>query len=435
MDLERSLTTTQVKPSATMAINARVSELLARNVPVFHMGFGESRFPVHPRILEALREHAMARSYLFVAGLPELRAAVAAYYRREFGLEAEASQVIVGPGSKSLLFAVMQVLRGDVLMPTPTWVSYEPQARLVGKNVTQIATRQEDDYRLTPAELQASLAAARAAGQNPRILILNTPNNPTGVMYPPDLLAELAELARREQLLVISDEIYAQTAYGEIPHTSIARFYPEGTVVTGGLSKHLSLGGWRIGVAVLPPGPGGAQLMQAVSVVAGAIWTTVAAPLQYAAIVAYGDDPDIAAYIKTCAAIHGCVTRYLHRMLAEVGLNCPQPTGGFYLYPSFDPWRATLRQRHQVTSAVELAELLLNEEHIATLPGSDFGARPEDLTLRLSTSYLYALNDQDAESLLAIYRETADVDEFLQQACPRVIEVGRRWQSFVRGLA
>ncbi|MFQ5612528.1 MAG: pyridoxal phosphate-dependent aminotransferase [Anaerolineae bacterium] len=425
----------QVHASSTLALNERINALMAQGAQVYHMGFGESRFPVHPKILQAFHEHATARSYLPVAGLPELRQAVAAYYQREFGLAVEDSQVIVGVGSKSLLFAAIQVLQGDLLLPSPSWVSYEPQARLSGKAVTWIPTRPANNYCLTPDELRRAVAKARAGGQSPRILVLNTPHNPTGVMYSPALLAELAGVARAERLAVISDEIYAQTAYGNVPHTSVARFYPEGTVVTGGLSKHLSLGGWRLGVAVLPPGPAGAQLMAAMTAVASTIWTTAAAPVQHAAVVAYGDDPDVVGYVKTCAAIHGGVTRYLYQALREVGLPCPEPSGGFYLYPSFDPWREVLRQRHGVTTSDELAAFLLDEEYIATLPGTSFGADPVELSLRLSTSYLYALNDTDAESLLAIYQQSANTVEFLQKACPLVFEAGEKIQALVKSLA
>ncbi|MFQ5576935.1 MAG: pyridoxal phosphate-dependent aminotransferase, partial [Anaerolineae bacterium] len=248
------------KMSSTLAINARVSELEAEGRHVLQLGFGEARFPVHPRVLAALKEHATARSYLPVSGLPGLRRTVADYYRRRFQINADPARVIVGSGSKSLLFAALYALEGDVVLPTPSWVSYETQARLVGKKIHEIPTHREENYYLSPARLRAGLKAARQERQSPAVLVLNTPHNPTGVMYPPQLLAELAEVAREEDLIILSDEIYALTAYGTVPHVSIARYYPEGTIITGGLSKHLSLGGWRLGVAILPEGEFGAQL-------------------------------------------------------------------------------------------------------------------------------------------------------------------------------
>jgi len=422
------------KMSSTLAINAKVSELEAEGESVLQLGFGEARFPVHPKILAALKEHATARSYLSVSGLPELRKKVAEYYRRRFKINADPARVIVGSGSKSLLFAALYALEGDVLLPTPSWVSYETQAQLVGKKIHEIPTRREDNYYLSPAQLRAGLKAARQERQSPAVLVLNSPHNPTGVMYPPKLLAELAEVAREEDLIVLSDEIYALTAYGTVPHVSIARYYPEGTVVTGGLSKHLSLGGWRLGVAILPEGEFGAQLQQSMASIASSIWTTPAAPVQYAAVTAYSDDPDIDRYVHTCACIHGLVTGYLYGVLQSLGVPCAKPSGGFYLYPSFAPWREALARRHNVHTSQQLAEFLLDEEHIAILPGSDFGDDPAELTLRMSTSYLYALNDEEGEKVLATYARNLQPFDFLKQACPRVLEMGERLKVFVGSL-
>ncbi len=424
-----------LKPSATLAINVKINELLAEGQPVFHLAFGEARFPVHPKILAAFRDNATARSYLPVPGLRELRAQIAAYYRRKFRIEATAEQVIVGSGSKTLLFAAMQALTGDVLLPSPTWVSYDVQAHLTGKAVTWIPTHLADNHCLTAAGLAAGIETARKAGQSPSILVLTSPGNPTGVVYPPGRLAELAEVARAENLTIISDEIYALTTYGDIPHVSLAHAYPERTIVTGGLSKHLSLGGWRLGTAILPPGDFGAELHRYMTAVAGAIWTTAAAPVQYAALVAYSDDPDIDAYAETCTRIHGYVTTYLYDVLQSFGVPCPKPAGGFYVYPSFAPWREALAKKHNVHTGQDLARFLLDEAYIATLPGSDFGAAPEDLTLRLATSYLYGFSDEEGAAMLSLFEADVSPQEFLQQACPQVIEVGERFRGIVEALA
>jgi aspartate/methionine/tyrosine aminotransferase len=423
-----------IKMSATMAMNAKIGRLRAEGHQVLHLGFGEARFPVHPKILAAFREHATARSYLPVAGLPELRARIADYYRRKFQIQAEAGQVMIGSGSKSLLFAAMQALEGDVLLPAPTWVSYDVQAYLTGKKVSWIPTHLEDNHCLTPEGLKAGLKAARDAGQTPTILVLNSPGNPTGVIYPAPLLTELAEVARTEGMVVISDEIYGLTSYGDIPFTSMALYYPEGTIVTGGLSKHLSLGGWRFGVAVLPPGDFGAELYRYMAAVASNVWTTVTAPVQYAALIAYGADPEIDAYVETCTTIHGYVTGYLYQLFHSLNVPSPTPSGGFYVYPSLAPWREALARKHNVHTSLDLANFLLDEEHMATLPGSDFGADPGDLTLRVATSYLYALTDEAGEAILATYQKNLPPEQFLREACPYVIEAGERFRALVESL-
>jgi aspartate/methionine/tyrosine aminotransferase len=141
--------------------------------------------------------------------------------------------------------------------------------------------------------LQQQLEQSESELGNPELLIINSPNNPTGTMLPPNGVEELADFAREQGLMVVSDEIYALIAHGAVPHVSISQFYPEGSIVLGGLSKHLSLGGWRFGVAILPPGKAGKALRDAIQTIASSIWSCVTAPVQYAAMVAYSNDPDI----------------------------------------------------------------------------------------------------------------------------------------------
>jgi len=427
----RTILKPPLKMSATLALNTRVSELRAQGHHVYHMGFGESKFPVQPKVLAAFHEHATARSYLPIAGLPELRQNVADFYRRHFKLDTDASRIIVGSGSKTMLYAAMHTLEGDVLLPAPTWVSYDTQAELSGKAVTWMTTKLENNYCLTPDELEAGLKTARAAGQAPGILVLTSPGNPTGSVYPPQLLQALTDIARREGLVVISDEIYALTTFGDVPFVSAAYYYPEGTIVTGGLSKHLSLGGWRLGVAVMPTGEFGRQLYQFMTALAGAVWTTASAPVQYAAVTAYANDPEIDAYAATCTTIHGYVTTYLYKALHALGVPSSNPGGGFYVYPTFAPWREALAQKFNVRTSQELAQFLLNEYHIATLPGDDFGADPLDLTLRLSTSYLYALTDADGEAMLATFARQLPLEQFLQETCPNLLLAADKFKEFI----
>ncbi len=442
MLLNLAPSTQSLEPSPTLVINERVRRLTAEGQTVFQMGFGESRFPVHPKILDAFREHATARSYPPATGFPELRAAIADFYDHVFGLDIAPQQVIVGPGSKSLLFALIQALDGDLLLPRPSWVSYYPQAQVAGKRVTWINTRFENEYCLTAEELVAGLTQARRAGQQPRVLILTNPGNPTGVVYPAGTLEELAGVARENDITVISDEIYAlinhcdvaQSTDQERPHVSIARYFPEGTVVTGGLSKHLSLGGWRFGLAVVPAGQAGGALMRALTAIAGAIWSAPAAPVQHAAIVAYSGDPDVMAYIRRCARIHAAVTHELYAQIREAGIACPPPSGAYYLYPNFNIWSEILRQRYDIATSDELATRLLDDCGIAALPGTAFGAQAGELSLRLSTSYLSARNDAHATAVLDAYASASSPAEFVRDACPDVLEVGQRLRAFVAGL-
>ena len=396
---------------------------------VYHLGFGESRFPPHPKIVAALVEHASRQSYLPSAGIPELRQAVAAFHSRYLQADVNADQVIVGPGSKALLFAFQMALAGATVLPTPSWVSYEPQSRLLSRPVLRLPASPVDGHRLQPEKLQHLL---RSSPHLQHLLILNSPSNPTGQMLDPALLEEIANICRREQVLVLSDEIYGLTAFGR-DHVSIRGYYPEGTVVLGGTSKHLSLGGWRLGTAIVPPGENGQQMLKAVAKVGSELWSTAAAPIQYAAVTAYADDAEIAAYIERCTALHAVRTRYLWRGLCELDVPCAEPMGGFYLFPNFDHWRKPLAARGVHTS-VDLARHLLDEWQIATLPGSDFGTPATELSLRLSTSYVDLETDEKAAKLIELADSSISEERLLRDFHPGMNEVVARLQSFLSSL-
>ncbi|MCB0085200.1 MAG: aminotransferase class I/II-fold pyridoxal phosphate-dependent enzyme, partial [Caldilineaceae bacterium] len=269
----------RMAPSPTLYINERVNELWAAGGTVYHMGFGESRFPVHPKIWSALRDNADKKSYLASLGLLALREAAANFYARKLGMTIQRDQVIIGPGSKPLYFIIQMALEADLFCPTPSWVSYGPQARLIDRPVYQIPSRAAEGYPLT---IDAIYATMRQSANPSKILLLNSPNNPTGQMFEPTFLGQLADYCRTHGVMVLSDEIYSLVPHGHRDHRSMARFYPEGTVVLGGLSKHLSLGGWRLGTAILPDTDQGKALMRALRVIAGELWSSPTGPVQYA---------------------------------------------------------------------------------------------------------------------------------------------------------
>lgn len=419
----------RLAPSPTLFINERVRQMWAMGETVYHLGFGESRFPAHPKVVNALVEHASRQSYLPSTGIPELRQAVADFHSRQLGSEVSADRVIVAPGSKALLFAFQMATAGATILPTPSWVSYEPQSRLFNRSVLRIEATPQDCHRLHPDRLRRILNTPR---HEQHLLILNSPSNPTGQMFEPGLLAEVAEICRQYKVLVLSDEIYGLTAYGR-EHVSISRYYPEGTVVLGGMSKHLSLGGWRLGTAIVPQGEGGKELLQAAAKVGSELWSSASAPVQYAAVAAYSEDADLAAYIAKCTALHGARTRYLWRGLCELDVPCAEPVGGFYLFPNFDHWREKLAQRGVFTS-VDLARYLLDEWQIATLPGTDFGTPETELSLRLSTSYIDLETDEKSAAMIELADSATDEEALLQDHHPGMNEVLARFQKFLTTL-
>lgn len=401
----------KLKPSPTLSINEVVNRMWRNGEQVFHMGFGESRFNVNPTLQQALATHADKKSYLPAQGLPELTKAVANYYSHKLGNTFAANQVIVGPGSKLLIYGLQTILRADVFLPTPSWVSYAPQATLVGNDFFYIPSTVESDYELQIAALDKLVQAS----DNPRkLLIINSPNNPTGQMLSGQFLQDLANYCRANKLLVLSDEIYSQVTTGEVEHISISNFYPEGTFVLGGLSKHLSIGGWRLGVALLPNTDFGHTLMKEMVLFASETWSAVSAPIQYAAMSAYSLAPTMERYIADCRSIHGIRTRYFRRALSEMGIICSRAEGAFYIAANFDRFADKLCELEINTSA-QLAAHLLEKYRIASLPGSDFGIPQETLTLRLSTSYLDMETSEDAQRIFDLYKKGIATEVFMSE--------------------
>lgn len=395
-------------PSATLAINERCAAMRAAGRDVFKLGLGQSPFPVPEPVVEALRRHAHEKDYLAVRGLADLRDAIAAHHVRSQQMACTGDDVLVGPGSKELMFLVQLVFYGDLCIPTPSWVSYAPQAAIIGRRVVWIPTRQEDDWRMTPEDLEA--ACAEDAGR-PRLLILNYPSNPTGATYGAERLRVLAEAARAHKLVVLSDEIYGDVHHRGA-HVSIARFYPEGTIVSSGLSKWCGAGGWRLGYFVFPRAL--RWLLDAMAAVASETFTSTSAPIQYAAVRAFEDGPDIDAYLDGSRAVLGAIARYATRRLRDAGATLPNPEGGFYLFPDFGAHAAGLAARGVTTSAA-LCEAVLAETGVAFLPGSHFGRPPEELTARLA----YVDFDGGRALAAAAEREGALDDAFVTAHCDR----------------
>lgn len=395
--------------SATLAIQARTNARLARGQEGYKLGLGQSPYPVPSALVAALRAHAAEKDYLPVEGLPALRRAVADYHQRRHGVQRHEDDLIVGPGSKQLMFLLQVAFDGELLVPAPSWVSYAPQAQLAGRSVRWIPTRLADGLRLDPQILDESL---RALGPRPRILVLNYPSNPVGTSYDAATLQHLAAVARRHGLIVLSDEIYAELTFAG-DHVSIARYYEEGTILATGLSKWCGAGGWRLGTFSFPERL--RWLLEAALVVASETHSSTAAPIQHAAITAFRDRAGLEPYLQSSRRISEGLARYAERTLAAVGAQVPSPAGGFYLFPTFSA-RARALANRGIGDDVTLAERVLDETGVATLPGSVFGMPSSALHLRL------ALVDFDgARALVAAEDGRAIDDGFVSLHCPRTV--------------
>lgn len=413
LDINLNLNIRGLSQSATLAINEASRELAAEGRRVYRLGLGQSPFPVPEVVTESLRAHAHEKDYLPVKGLKALRKAVADYHARAEGLDRDTESILIGPGSKELMFIVQLTYYGDLVIPTPSWVSYAPQAHIIGRQIRWVPTRAENDWRLTPEELDR---VCRNDPSRPRIIILNYPSNPTGDSYTLEELEELAAVARRYRVVLLSDEIYGELHHtGE--HVSIARFYPEGTIISAGLSKWCGAGGWRLGTFSFPRSL--RWLQDAMAVVASETFTSTSAPIQYAAITAFDGGPDIERYLNDSRQVLRMLGNHLWERLTGMGLQVTRPSGGFYLFPDFSPFRQALAARG-ITDSETLCQRLLEDSGVALLPGAAFGRPSEELTTRL------AYVDFDGEQALAELAkgpvDDADPMGFLQRHCPRMLE-------------
>jgi aspartate aminotransferase len=405
--------------SATLLIQERCRQLVKDGVRVTNFGLGQSPFPVPRPVVEALRLHAPEKNYLPVRGLPALRDAVAGFHRRLDGIDAAGERVIVGPGSKELMFLLQMTFCGELILPSPCWVSYGPQARILGKQIRVIPTRQDERWRLSAAALDEFLAAEDDDGR-PRILVLNYPGNPDGLTYDAAQLRALAEVARKWGLVVLSDEIYGQIHHRG-GHVSMARFYPEGTIISSGLSKWCGAGGWRLGTMTFPPNL--AWLMEAMAFVASETYTSVSAPIQYAAVHAFQGGVEIERYLRDARRVLAGLGAAACRILRDAGIGVHDPEGGFYLFLDFSPLQARLAQRG-VRTGEDLCEELLGKALVAMLPGSAFERPPQELTARLSY-----INFDGAAALAAseaIAPHEPLPDDFFERYCQDTLEGCRR---------
>jgi aspartate aminotransferase len=411
--------------SATLAIKERCRKLINEGRQVFDFGLGQSPFPVPRPMVEALRLSAPEKDYLPVWGLPELREAVAAFHRKKDIMNAYADRILIGPGSKELMFILQMAFYGEIIIPTPCWVSYLPQAKIIGRRNSLIHCSWDNRWKLTAKQLNDSLQIT-GDDQRPRLLVLNYPNNPTGDTYSGEELKKLAEVAKKFGIIILSDEIYGQLHF-EGAHVSISRYYPEGTIVSSGISKWCGAGGWRLGTFAFPPDLSG--LLNAMASIASETFTSVSAPIQYGAIQAFVGGLELERYLFHARRVLALLGQQCYETLNAAGIRVVPPKGGFYLFLDFAPFAEKLAARNIRTSH-DLCDRLLEETGVAILAGNGFGRPRPELTARLSyvdfdgTAALIGSGNTPLDASLP--------DDFMKQYCPRVLEGIRRLAEWVQ---
>ncbi len=410
--------------SATLGINELSNKLRAEGKQVFKMGLGQSPFPVPQPVIQELQANAHQKDYLPVRGLPALQDAVSEYYQRTQGLNFNPANILVGPGSKELMFILQLAYYGDLVIPTPSWVSYAPQAHIIGRHVYWLPTQRDNRWLLTPDELEK---LCQKDPTKPRIVILNYPNNPTGCSYTDNELKELADVARKYHVILLSDEIYGELDF-EGRHVSIARHYPEGTIISSGLSKWCGAGGWRLGTFAFPAALD--WLLEGMAAVSSETFTATSAPIQYAAVRAFRGGTRIEEYLKQSRRILKAIVERACTQLNSKGAIVAPPQGAFYIFPDFSPLKEKLAARG-IRTSTEMCEKILAETGVAILPGSAFGRPEHELTCRI------ALVDFDgAKALAAVERYPlgeALPEAFLVDCCFKIVEAIDRLCDWANG--
>jgi aspartate aminotransferase len=355
-----------LKPSSTLEINEISRKLEEKGEKIFKFGFGQSPFQIPIKVVNELKNNAYQNKYLPMQGLKELRNAVAKYTSIKKDYNYNSENVIIGPGSKELMFLLHIIFDGDILLPAPSWVSYAPQAILGRNKIQLIQTKSENNWFPTASEIEQIILKDKNKNY---LLFLNSPNNPSGQIC--ENLQEISEIVKKYNLIILSDEIYSELSFEE-GFKSISSFCPEKTIISTGLSKWCGAGGWRLGYFIIPDSLN--ILKNSINVLASETFSAVSAPIQYAAITAYTDDHS--EYINNSRKILKAVGNFVYENLKSNKVLINKPQGGFYLMPEF------LNKRFNTSS--EMCDNILKETNVALLPGSDFGFDKTKMLARLS---------------------------------------------------
>ncbi len=388
-----------LKPSSTLLINEESKKLEKEGKQIFKFGFGQSPFQIPEDMVNELKKNSHQNKYLPMQGLPELRDAVALYTSNKKGKNYKADNVIIGPGSKELMFLLHILFDGDVILPAPSWVSYAPQA-IIGRNkVHWIETKRENNWFPTGEEIEQVISKNKNKNY---LLFLNSPNNPSGQIC--ESLDEIATVANKNNLIILSDEIYSELSF-DSGFKSISNFCPEKTIISTGLSKWCGAGGWRLGYFIIPDSL--KEIKNKLKVLASETFSSVSAPIQYAAISAYQNDHS--SYIRNSSNILKNVGEYVYENLKSNNVIISKPKGGFYLMPEF--------VNKNFSTSSEMCKTILRDTGVALLPGSDFGCSEKKMLARLS------FTDFDGSGFMNDIKKNKNIDlKSINNFAPKIIE-------------
>ncbi len=402
----------KLKESSTLAINEKSQKLVQSGKKIYKFGFGQSPFQIPKNIVETLKKNAHKKEYLPIQGLPELRENISKYLFERTGVHYSKDNILITPGSKEAMLLMHVTFNGEIITPAPSWVSYEPQAEIGLNKVHWIETSRENNWFPTAKELENKLK--KLGKKKNLIFILNSPNNPSGAIC--DNLKELALVAKKYKLIVLSDEIYTDLSFDN-SYKSISKFYPNSTFISGGLSKWCGAGGWRLGFLAVPNKL--KEFMKSLKSLASESYSTVNTPTQFAAVEAY--DGDYEDYRLKVRSILNAVGTYVYDNLKSNKILINPPQGAFYLMPEF--------KNKKFKSSSQLCEAILNDTGVAMLPGSDFGFKPKKMLTRLSYT------DFDGVEFFKNVLDYKSIsEEMVKKYAPNVVEGTAKLSNWAKNL-
>ncbi|CAH0218727.1 pyridoxal phosphate-dependent aminotransferase [Peribacillus sp. NPDC101481] len=363
-------------PSTTLAITAKAKELKAQGLDIIGLGAGEPDYNTPQHIIDAalLSMNEGQTKYTPSAGLPKLKEAIAAKLKRDQGLDYKPSEIVVGSGAKHSLYTLFQAIldeEDEVIVPIPYWVSYPEQIKLADGKPVYVVGTEENQYKITKEQLEQAIT------EKTKAVIINSPSNPTGMLYSREELAAIGEVCLAHDILIVSDEIYEKLVYGNAKHTSIAEISPElkkQTIIINGVSKSHSMTGWRIGYAA-----GDESIIKAMANLASHSTSNPTTTAQYGAIAAYEGTQEPVEEMRQ--AFEGRLNKIYDKLVEIPGVSCIKPQGAFYLFPNVK--RAV--ELTGYSNVEDFTTALLEEAQVAVIPGSGFGA-PDNIRLSYATS-------------------------------------------------
>ncbi|MBT5022941.1 pyridoxal phosphate-dependent aminotransferase [Candidatus Woesearchaeota archaeon] len=353
------------------------------NFDYFNFAFGQSPFHVPPPIVKSLSKNADKGHYSDAEGIPALREAIVKFNKKYFGIKADPSRVVIGHGTKGMMYTIFNIIEGHIIIPSPSWIGYAPQAHLLGKKIHTMHLKKENSYKIDLKDLNLVFKKL-GRGKKQHILVLNNPHNPSGAVYTKKELIGIANLCRRNNVLVLSDEIYALMTYNFKKFVSMGRIYPKGTFVTNGISKDRSSAGYRLGYCILPSTCCD-EIKKDFKKVAATVYTNVSTPIQYAAIDGFNPNSEIEEYFKITRSIHRIIGICMSEAVGKIkGLCTTCPEGGFYFLIDFNKYKKELKKKGVINSNSLAKSMISHPHHIGLVTGDACMLRSNDFSARIA---------------------------------------------------